>query len=284
VIAIAAVLIRSRDIERRDVDFRGNGIRISATIYKPGSPGSHPAMVFVGGSAPFKRGLYALWAEHLARQGLVAIVPDKRGVGGTGGEFEKQNNTSKANLDLLAGDAVAALTFASRLAEVDSLRLGLFGVSQAGWTIPIAAVQSSLARFIVMVTGPTVSVHEEGVWSDLRGDDQRAAAMSRPEAERVIDTVSAGGVDVRSRLAMLDIPGLWLFGSDDRSMPTKKSVEVLDSLNHIGRARFRFDSVPDYGHLVMGRADGILPHVAPSMWRALDGWLSEQGLTKQRGR
>lgn len=280
IVAILVVLIRSSDIERRNVEFYGNGIRISATIYKPHSDGQHAAVVFVGGSAPFKRGLYALWAEHLARQGIIAIVPDKRGVGGTGGEFDNQNNTSKKNLTLLAGDAVAALRFASLQPEVDSLRLGLFGVSQAGWTVPIAALQSSLARFIIMVTGPTVSVHEEGVWSDLRGDDERAATMSRLEAERMIDTVRAGGVDARSRLAMLKIPGLWLFGSDDASIPTRKSVSVLDSLNRAGGMRFSFDSVPGYGHLVMGRAGRILPHVAPSAWRALDLWLREQGLTK----
>lgn len=278
IVAIVVVLIRSDDIERRDVAFHGNGIRISATVYKPRTPGRHAAVVFVGGSAPFKRGLYALWAEHLARRGIVAIVPDKRGVGGTGGEFEKQNNTSKANLTLLAGDAVAALMFASHQPEVDSLRLGLFGVSQGGWTVPMAALQSSQARFIIIVTGPTVSVHEEGVWSELRGDDERAGTKSRIEAERIIDTVNAGGVDARSRLAMLTIPGLWLFGSDDASIPTRKSVKVLDSLNRTGGMRFSFDSVPGYGHLVMGREQSVLPRVAPSAWRALDDWLIKQGL------
>ena len=114
--ALATVLFvfaRSRDVRRRDVTFEGNGISIAATIYEPLTQGQHPAVVFVPGSAPFKRGLYALWAEHLARLGVMSIVPDKRGVGGTGGAFERDNNSSKANLELLAGDAVAALVYAT---------------------------------------------------------------------------------------------------------------------------------------------------------------------------
>ncbi|HUQ98025.1 MAG TPA: prolyl oligopeptidase family serine peptidase [Gemmatimonadaceae bacterium] len=275
----AFVTARAADLRRRNVSFQGNGISIAATIYEPRIPGKHPAVVFVGGSAPFKRGLYALWAEHLARIGVIAIVPDKRGVGGTGGEFERNNNTSKANLTLLAGDAVAALDFAARQSGVDTTRLGLFGVSQAGWSVPMAAVASIRARFIVMVTGPTVSVREEGVWSELRGDDHASAKLSLTEAEHAIDTVAAGGVDARPRLAALNIPGLWLFGSDDSSIPTRKSVMVLDSMRRKLGKSFSFDTAPGYGHLVMGRVGGLLPHVAPSSWRAMDDWIKREVLT-----
>jgi dienelactone hydrolase len=273
------VFVRSGDVHRRDVTFDGNGIRFGATIYEPIAPGPHPAVVFIAGSAPFKRGLYALWAEHLARIGVMSIVPDKRGVGGTGGIFERENNSSTANLTLLANDAVAALDYAAKLPSVDSMRLGLFGVSMAGWIAPMAAIATPRARFIIMVTGPTVSVREEGVWSNLRGDDERAARLSRADAERVMDTVAAGGVDPRSRLAALNIPGLWLFGSDDASIPTRRSVIVLDSAVRTMNKRFAFDSVPGYGHLVMGRDNGFLPRVAPSSWRAMDAWVTREVLS-----
>ena len=275
-------LARSRDVRRHDVAFDGNGIRIGATIYEPLTNGRHPAVVFVPGSAPFKRGLYALWAEHLARVGVMSIVPDKRGVGGTGGEFERNNNSSRANLELLAGDAVAALDYAAKLPNVDVTRLGLFGVSQAGWVAPIAAVASDRARFIIMVTGPAVSVREEGTWSDLRGDDQRTAQMSRGQAEQVMDTVTPGGVDARMLLTALNIPGLWLFGSDDASIPTRRSVMVLDSAVRGLNKRFTFDSAPGYGHLVIGRPNGLLPRVAPSSWRALDDWVAREILSPGR--
>lgn len=274
--AMLVVAVRSRNVRRSDVTFDGNGIRIAATIYEPRTAGPHPAVVFVAGSAPFKRGLYALWAEHLAGLGVMSIVPDKRGVGGTGGAFERENNSSRANLTLLSGDAVAALEYAARLPNVDTARLGLFGVSQAGWVVPMAAVTTARARFVILVSGPAVSVREEGIWSDIEGDGERAPRLSRPDAERFMDTVAAGGVDPRPRLAALDIPGLWLFGSADPSIPTRRSVMVLDSAARLLNKRFTFDTAPGYGHLVMARNGGLLPHVAPSSWQAMDAWVMRE--------
>lgn len=273
--SLALVFVRGRGVATRTVTFAGSSITIAATIYEPRTPGRHPAVVFVHGSAAFKRGFYALWAEHLAKTGIVCIVTDKRGVGGTGGEFERNNNTSRTNLDLLASDVVAALDFAARLPSVDGTRLGLFGLSQAGWVAPMAAVQSQRAHFMVLISGPAVSVHEEGVWSKLRGDDARAATRSRTDAERVMDTVTIGGVDPRSRLAALDIPGLWLFGLDDNSVPARKSVHVLDGFSRLGK-HFQVDTFAGAGHLLFTRAGGLLPHVVGVSWDAIDRWLAQE--------
>jgi pimeloyl-ACP methyl ester carboxylesterase len=100
--------------------------------------------------------------------------------------------------------------------------------------------------------------------------------MSRRQAEQVMDTVTPGGVDARSLLTAVNVPGLWLFGSDDASIPTRRSVMVLDSAARGLNKRFTFDSVPGYGHLVMGRANGLLPRVAQSSWRALDDWVARE--------
>jgi dienelactone hydrolase len=272
-VGLAVVVFRDRHITTRDVVFAGPDITIAATIYAPKAPGPHPAVVFVHGSAPLKRGFYSLWARRLATMGVLSIVPDKRGVGGTGGEFERENNTSRANLELLAGDVVAAVDFAARQPEVDSARLGLFGLSQAGWVAPMTAARSSRVRFIVMITGPTVSVHEEGVWSDLRGDDRRRAAYSRRAAERIADTVSVAGVDARPYLAALTVPGLWLFGADDNSLPSRRCVSVLDSLHKAGKP-FESRTFAGAGHLLVTRIGGALPHVATASWDAIAGWLS----------
>lgn len=278
IIAALLVHLRSSRIETQNARFASGGISVAATVYAPKSPGPHPAVVFVHGSAPFKRGFYSVWAERLAERGIVSVVADKRGVGGTGGEFEKNNNSSLANLQLLAGDVVAALTFASTLPQVDTARLGLFGISQAGWVGPLAALRSPRARFMVIVSGPTVSVHEENVWSDLRGD-HGTARVSLAEAERVIDTVTVGGVDPRPRLAALSIPGLWLFGLGDNSIPSRKSIAVLDNLRSAGR-RFEARGFPGAGHGLVISDGGLLPRIAPSSWDSIDAWLLRERILK----
>jgi uncharacterized protein len=135
----------------------------------------------------------------------------------------------------------------------------------------MAAVRSNRARFLVLITAPTVSVREEGAWSRMRGDDQRDADVAAQDAERVVDTVRAGGVDARSRLAALTIPGLWMFAAGDNSVPTRKSVAVLDSFRVLGKP-FAAVVIPDAGHLLMTRRGRLLPHVSPASWDSLGRW------------
>jgi len=272
-IAATGSFWRGRDVRTRSVRFAGPNITIAGTVYTPASGGPFPALVLVHGSAPLKRGFYALWAEHLARAGFVVLVPDKRGVGGTGGTFESENNTSRANVDLLAADVVAAVAFAAGLPDVDSSRVGLFGLSQAGWVAPLAARGSPQVRFLALITAPAVSVHEEGVWSDWLGDDERGANVARVDATRMMDTVASRGLDARSSLAKLEIPGLWLFGADDNSIPTVKSVSVLDSLVRSDGKRFTTVTFAGAGHLLLTRAGGFVPRIDPKSWDQLTIWL-----------
>jgi dienelactone hydrolase len=272
--ALAATAWRDRAIRTRNVRFDSPTITIAGTIYEPAAAGPFPAVVLVHGSAPVKRGFYALWAEQIARSGVAVLVTDKRGVGGTGGQFERQNNTSRENVTLLATDVVAAVRFAATQPDIDSTRIGLFGLSQAGWVAPLAATMTPSVRFLAMITSPTVSVHEEGVWSDWRGDDERNARVSRADAERMMDTVISRGVDARPLLGTLDIPGLWLFGDDDNSIPTASSVRVLDSLRTTAGKRYASATYPAAGHLLITRSAGLLPQVEPASWTRLSEWLA----------
>lgn len=284
--ALGVVASRRRCVSTHDVTFPGVDLTIAATVYEPCTPGPHAAAVLVPGSAPVRRGFYSLWADRLVRSGVVVLVPDKRGVGGTGGTFERNNNGSRANLDRLAADAASSLEFAAHLPPVDTTRLGLFGLSQAGWVAPIAAARSPRARFLLLITAPAVSVREEGVWSRMRGDEERTPTYSTTAAEQVMDTLTAGGVDARVSLSTLDIPGLWLFGQDDNSIPTRKSVAALDALRREGKP-FEAVTFPSARHLLITRERLALPHVAPSSWRTIDQWVATRlaaGATVSRTR
>lgn len=279
VAAIALSAWRDRQFRTRTVRFSGNGISIGGTVYEPQSGGPFPTVVLVHGSAPLKRGFYGLWAEHIARAGFAVLVPDKRGVGGSGGEFERENNTSRENIERLAHDVVAAVEFAATQPDMDSARIGLFGLSQAGWVAPLAASASSKVRFMALVTSPSVSVHEEGAWSRWRGDDEQPALMSESDAERMMDTVSSRGVDARTALAAIDVPGLWLLGANDNSIPTRKSARTLDSLRASAGKRYAWVEFPEAGHLLVTRRLGVVPRIEPLSWRALTEWLKQTALT-----
>ncbi|HUQ19234.1 MAG TPA: prolyl oligopeptidase family serine peptidase [Gemmatimonadaceae bacterium] len=274
--ALAFLILSSPDI--RTVRFTRGQMTYAGTVYIPKSdaPARLTTVVLVPGSAAFKRSFYDLWAERIARSGVVVLVIDKRGVGGTTGFFERENNSSRKNLSLLAQDAVAAVDYAATLAEVDSSRLGLVGFSQAGWVAPLAAAMSSKIRFIALISGPAVSVHEEGVWSDWRGENHSDAKFSRAVAERMMDTVTRRGVDARAVLGHLSIPALWLFGTEDRSIPMLASVRAIDSLAHREGKPFTVDTFPGYDHLLIGRSGRVLPRVAPESWVSLIEFLKSR--------
>jgi dienelactone hydrolase len=258
------------------VSYRSGDAQMAATLYLPPTPGRHPAVMIVHGSAPFRRMFYDLWADRIARQGFVVLLADKRGVGGSGGEFERNDNTSSENITRLADDVIAGVDYLAARPEVDSAHIGLVGLSQAGWVAPRAAERSARIRFMALITGPSVSTREEEVWSRLRGDDREAPAVARPRAEAVLDTLAPGGVDSRGAIAHLTIPSLWLFGGEDNSIPTIKSVRALIAAAAAGRP-VTWNVFDGYGHILVGRRGALLPRVAPESWPVLLNWLAKEG-------
>lgn len=73
-----------------------------------------------------------------AADGFAVLTYDKRGVGESGGVYEAHYNTSPENLSLLAGDASAALEWLLDRRERRGRKSGFWGISQAGWIIPLA--------------------------------------------------------------------------------------------------------------------------------------------------
>src|SRR5262249_35756791 len=146
---------RRVDIERTDlVQFSNGDVRLEGTLISPATSEKHPAIILVHGSGAENREYILPWARFLIRHGVAVLGYDKRGVGGSTGDW----NT--ASFDDLAGDAVAAVAYLKTRSDVDSAAIGVLGVSQAGWIMPIAAVRSPTIAFLISVSGAAVSPEE----------------------------------------------------------------------------------------------------------------------------
>ena len=128
---------------------------------------------------------------------------------------------------------LAGVQFLKARPDVDPARIGLIGVSQAGWIIPLAASLSSDVKFMILVVGPTVSVGVENYYSSLVELLPAASLDDAYARSRVYS--GPHGYDPRRDLESLSTPGLWLLGGADRSIPTPLTVEVLQSLRDSGR-------------------------------------------------
>src|SRR5688572_16504977 len=141
-------IARRVDIEQQeDVRFPGGGVQLAGTLIAPNTGGKHPAIVLVHGSGPQNRESILPFARFLIRHGMAVLGYDKRGVGGSTGDW----NT--ASFDDLAGDVVAAVEYLKTRPDIDSRQIGLLGVSQAGWIMPLAAVRATDIAFLISVSG-----------------------------------------------------------------------------------------------------------------------------------
>ncbi len=137
-----------------DVRFTNRDLQLTGTLIAPSTRGKHPAIVLVHGSGAENRAYMLPWARFLIRHGIAVLGYDKRGVGGSTGDW------NVATYDDLAGDAIAAVEYLKTRRDIDSAQIGLLGISQAGWIMPLAAVSSRDIAFLISISGAGVTPAE----------------------------------------------------------------------------------------------------------------------------
>jgi alpha-beta hydrolase superfamily lysophospholipase len=223
-----------------EVEFASHGATLSGSIVFPDHQPAHAAVVFIHGSGKQSRSVGL--AERFANEGIAALVYDKRGAGKSGGVYEGDQSVSEKNIALLADDATAALQKLAGHPSLKGVPVGLAGISQAGWIAPVAAAQSSLAKFLVLWSGPVSKVSEEDIFSKYTADRDSPTAPSFEEALRartekyVWPDFLGKDTDSAESLEKLAIPGLWIFSDNDGSIPVGLSIERLQVLRKDGHA------------------------------------------------
>lgn len=220
------------------IEFVSHSDQLAGSIVFPKAGEVHSAVVFVHGSGKQERNMH--WAQRFASEGIAALVHDKRGVGRSGGDYESDQSVSGKNISLLADDSIAALDVLREHPETKALPLGLAGISQAGWIIPLAAEKSKIVDFIVLWSGPVCKVSEEDIFSKYTSDLDDTSIPSYDEALRsrkekyIWPDFLGKDTDPSESLAKLKIPGLWIFGENDGSIPVGLSIQRLRKLKGAG--------------------------------------------------
>jgi hypothetical protein len=248
VLLAGAALAEEPRIE--DVTFASHGTSLSGSIVWPAET-PVAAVVFVHGSGPQTRNLGL--ARRFAAHGIAALVYDKRGVGKSGGVYEGVQNVSGMNIALLADDAAAAINTLADKVSPHGAAVGLAGISQAGWIVPLAAAKTRRSRFLLLWSAPVCKVSEEDIYSKFTGDEDGpmrpsfATALAARHEPYVWPAFLGRDTDSAEDLASLSIPGLWIFGAHDGSIPVDLSRRHLARLRAEGH-RFDDQLIPAQGH------------------------------------
>lgn len=149
-------------------------------IEPPGAPDpQRPLVVMVHGSERTSP-IGGAYGYAMAAQGISVFVYDKRGTGGSEGDYTQ-------NFELLAEDAGHALDQARSMMKGRFGRAGFFGGSQGGWVAPLAATRSK-ADFVAIGFGLVASPIEED--REQMVSEVRAAGLG-DDAVALINRLSA---------------------------------------------------------------------------------------------
>ena len=282
-IAQDATGISWKGVHYTRVALRQREVRVgddAATLTIPPGPGPFPAAVMVHGSGPQTREEFQSFSHYLLSIGVAVLADDKRGVGQSGGTYPGERATD-STIDVLARDAQAEVRFLAKLPQIDPQRLGLFGDSQAGWIIPLAAAREHAVRWALPLAGPTATVYETDLWGSLAGKSQSPPSGTGEAMLAQVRAQGPSGFDPRPWLAKLSIPVFWVFADDDRNVPTELCIERLQAL----KSGHDFSwTVVEGTHALLQLPNGLYSSLAQSrgfltgLYPAVGAWLRSRSI------
>jgi pimeloyl-ACP methyl ester carboxylesterase len=147
--------------EERAVTFENGAVTLAGTLLLPLQGDALAAVVFLHGSGAEGRWASRFLASQLASHGIAALIYDKRGVGGSSGDWRQ------ATLDDLAADGAAAVASLREEPRVDRARIGIHGHSQGGTLAPFIAARATGVAFIIASAAAGVPTDSTEIFSIL---------------------------------------------------------------------------------------------------------------------
>ncbi len=249
-------------------------ITLTATVFKPNGVGPFPLLVMNHGidqSQGFKpEDLFAsapvqhYWlARTFVERGYMVMSPMRRGVAGSGGQFDARACDIAANGVVHAADIAATLAYAAKLPEVNPTAMVVAGQSHGGLaTLGLLASNYPQAQWVkagVVFSGGLFHASPSCPWTPTR----LVSAMTR--------------YGKSSKL-----PTLWLYAPNDKTFEPPLVAEMLKAYLDAGAAA-QFVSVLPRGNLDNG-GHGFVRWRSntPQWWPLVQDYLQLRGLpTKQ---
>lgn len=248
-----------------DIRFGSDDVTLAGTLVLPSTRGPHPAVVIIHGSGPDEGSEYRIYAAEFAQGGIVALTYDKRGSGGSSGDWRRRT------LDELTGDALAAVRYLKGRRDINPEQIGLWGISQGSWIVPRAASRSPDVAFVITVAGDGVSptqqemYHKDEMFRHL-GYSERARETALKVWRLIFDgllRIADGTLPVPKGFMEPELsgayfgldydpipdweqvrqPALLIYGEEDRLTPVAESIARL-------RAAFQRSRHTDHSFLV----------------------------------
>ncbi|KGO84323.1 hypothetical protein Q763_00835 [Flavobacterium beibuense F44-8] len=183
--------------QSEDITFKNekDGITLAGTLTLPEKTGNYPAVILISGSGPSNRNEeiadhkpFLLLADHLTKNGIAVLRFDDRGVGKSGGDFQKATSAD------FATDVEAAFNYLKTRPEINKKKIGLLGHSEGGMIAPMVAEKNKDVAFVVLLAGPGIKITElmtlqTYTLGKLSGLTDEVLASSKAQNKKIYDVV-----------------------------------------------------------------------------------------------
>lgn len=281
---------RSVPYLERELLVQNGQTRLAGSLLLPAGDGPFPGVVMLHGSGPDTRSTFLKTgdAQVFLEAGVAVFIYDKRGTGGSSGDWKK------ATIEDLVDDAVAAVRAVKQQPEINPDQVGVFGVSQGGRLTPLVAVRSEDVAFLINVTGAAVAFGPQEMWSTgnelhQRGFSDRAIATTMKVMHLLFSArpLIRSGVlplgdlyiwfdaldpdqDPAGAWAAVDRPAYVAYGGQDSVVPTRESLAVIEHAFNGGvNPLSRVVLFPEAGHGIRLESG----QWAPGHIESMIGWL-----------
>jgi pimeloyl-ACP methyl ester carboxylesterase len=133
-----------------EITFQSGSFGLVGDLRLPEGTGPFPVVLFVHGSGDADRTLFGLYLpimERMLRAGYAVFSWDKPGYGESTGQISGTRVYHQ-----LARIVLDAIEVMKARPEIDPQRIGLWGISQASWVMPLVLSQSEDVAFMICVS------------------------------------------------------------------------------------------------------------------------------------
>jgi pimeloyl-ACP methyl ester carboxylesterase len=173
--------IGGQEVQVEEIQFRSGKFKVVGDLLIPVEGERHPAVIMVHGDGPATRNgavSFTPMMDIFLRNGYAVFSWDKPGSGESTGQI---NHALTQRAEILA-DGIQLL---SEHPNIDPSRIGLWGISQAGWVMPLALELRDDVAFMIVVSGGAEDSTQQGAYMVSQqvlsdgGTEEQAALVER---------------------------------------------------------------------------------------------------------
>jgi len=228
-------------LQYEEVFFRNEAqdLNLAGMLFVPEGDGPFPSVAIIHGSGTSERNniWYLALTTYLQKNGVVVLLPDKRG------SEKSEGNWRASSYEDLAIDTVAAVEFLKVQEMVEVSKVGIIGMSQGGQISPYVVHLSSDIDFLIDVVGTSLNNYDVLHYEEtnnlrrmgfLPGVSDLIAYPSTFVLRKFTQKEfwdNVGNFDALPYWKELSTPTLVMYGGDDSNVPAEASKARLVALD-----------------------------------------------------